>query len=372
MKRYISILIGCLPLLFLSLNFAYAWGSTAHKLINLKAVMHLPGSMSALKADSLFYQAHASDADYRKDYSDTSFFAEDTRHYIDIDIYPDYLNLPRSLDSVINLYGRTYVKSEGTLPWAITMVLDSLTAQLSRGDMVKAESTMSDLGHYVADGHQPLHCTANYNPGGLHSRYESQMINTYQSYITVHPDSIQYITAPLDYVFNFIYHSNSLVDTLIAADSQSKIISGWNSSGTAPAAYYETLWQKTGGFTKDQIQQATVALASLWYTAWYNAQVVNSVREAISLQPRSFTLEQNYPNPFNPTTDFRFEIRDLNHVTLKVYDAIGREITTLIDETKQQGSYDVHWNASGSASGIYYYRLQVGNHSETRKMILAK
>jgi len=247
-----------------------------------------------------------------------------------------------------------------------------LTAQLSRGAMLKAETTMSDLGHYVADGHQPLHCTANYTPGGLHFRYESQMVNTYQSYITVHPDSILYITAPLDYVFNFIYHSNSLVDTLIAADSLSKIISGWNGSGTPPAAYYEALWQKTGGFTKDEIQQATVALASLWYTAWYNAQVINAVNEATGLRPRSFTLEQNYPNPLNPATDFRFEIRDLNHVTLKVYDAIGREITTLIDETKQQGSYDVHWNASGSASGIYYYRLQVGNHSETRKMILAK
>ena len=375
MKRFFCISLGCIALLFFNMNFAYSWGSTGHKIINLKAVMHLPGTMSALKADSLFYQAHASDPDYRKNYSDTSFFAEDTRHYIDIDIYPNYLNLPHNLDSVTTLYGRAFVKGEGTLPWAIKMVMDSLTAQLSRGDMVHAETTMSDLGHYVGDGHQPLHCTANYNPGGLHSRYESQMLNTdrpYQSLLTVYPDSIHYISMPLDYAFDFIYHSNSLVDTLIRSDSLAKISSGWTGSGNAPPSYYDALWQKTGDFTKDQFQRATVALASLWYTAWYNAQVVNSAREAISLQPHSFTLEQNYPNPFNPTTDFRFQITDFSMVTLKVYDALGREVATLIDETKQRGSYDVKWNASGIASGIYYYRLQVGNISETRKMILAK
>jgi hypothetical protein len=372
MKRFICISLGCIALLFFNMNFAYSWGSTGHKIINLKAVMHLPGTMSALKADSLFYQAHASDPDYRKNYSDTSFFAEDTRHYIDIDIYPNYLNLPHNLDSVTTLYGRTFVKGEGTLPWAIKMVFDSLIAQLSRGDMVYAETTMSDLGHYVADGHQPLHCTANYNPGGLHSRYESQMVNAYQSSITINPDSARYISAPLEYIFDFIYHSNSLVDTVIKSDALAKVVSGWTGGGSAPSTYYDALWQKTGDFTKDQFQRATVALASLWYTAWYDAQVINSVHEVFSLQPRSFALEQNYPNPFNPTTDFRFEIRDLNHVTLKVYDVIGREIATLMDESKQQGSYAVNWNASGFASGTYYYRLQVGNISETRKMILVK
>ena len=389
MKQYTRIAIGCIAILFSIVNFGYSWGSTGHRLINLKAVRHLPNEMNSFITDSSFYSSHASDADYRKDYNDTSFFAEAQRHYIDIDIYPDFLNLPHTLDSVFMIAERQYVRDQGTLPWATKLVLDSLTVQLARGDLSKAKLTMSDLGHYVGDAHQPLHCTANYNPGGLHSRYETSMINTYQQYLTVNPDLVHYISSPLDFIFEYIYHSNSLVDTLIAADNYAKSFSGWNGAGSPPTSYYDALWLKTEGFTKEQIQNATVALASLWYTAWYDAQVINTVNEATGLQAQSFTLEQNYPNPFNPTTNFRFRIGDWSHITLKVYDEIGREVATLIDETKQQGSYDVKWNASGIASGTYYYRLSVtplvlrglvptsrdgqsGTFFQTRKMILTK
>ncbi len=389
MKQYTRIVIGCIAFLFSFVNFGYSWGSTAHRFINLKAVRHLPIEMNNFITDSLFYKSHASDADYRKDPRDTSFFAEAQRHFIDIDIYPDFHTLPHTLDSVFMITERQFVRDAGTLPWATKIVLDSLTVQLARGDLSKAKLTMSDLGHYVGDAHQPLHCTWNYDPSGLHRRYETKMIDAYQYYFTVNPDLVQYISSPLDFIFEYIYHSNSLVDTLIAADNYAKSFSGWNGIGDAPANYYSALWSRTEVFTKEQIQHATVALASLWYTAWYNAQVINAVNEATGLHPQLFTLEQNYPNPFNPTTDFRYEIRDWSHVTLKVYDAIGREIATLIDETKQQGSYNVKWNASGVASGTYFYRLsviplvsrdlaptgrngQAGTFFQTRKMILEK
>ena len=75
---------GAALLLIAYVVVAYAWGSVGHKIINLKAVMHLPSSMSALKADSLFYQAHASDADNRKNYSDTTMFAEAGRHFLEL------------------------------------------------------------------------------------------------------------------------------------------------------------------------------------------------------------------------------------------------------------------------------------------------
>jgi hypothetical protein len=250
---------------------AYSWGGTGHRIINLKAPMHLPASMSSLKADSLFYASHASDADYRKNSTDTSFFAETLRHYIDIDIYPNFHNLPHSLDSVIMIYGRSYVRSQGTLPWTIKLVMDSLTAQLMRGNTAKAESTMSDLGHYIADAHMPLHCTANYWVGGLHSRYETDMINMCQPYLIIQPDSAHYINSPLDYAFETIYHSNFLVDSVIQADTYAKSVSGWSGSGTPPTSYYSALWLKSQYFTKDQFQRGTVALASLWYTAWVNS-----------------------------------------------------------------------------------------------------
>jgi hypothetical protein len=258
-------------------DYAFAWGGTGHKIINRKAVRHLPPSMSGFKSDSLFYEAHASDADGRKVYTDTAFYAEYLRHYIDIDEYPNFQNLPHQLDSVIALYGRSTVRLLGTLPWATIMVMDSLTAQMSRNDLAKVKQTASDLGHYVADGHQPLHCTTNYdgqltNNTGIHSRYETSMLNTYQSFIVIASDSAQYISSPLDYVFDYIYYSNSFVDSIMAADNYAKTVSGWTGTGTAPSAYYTALWQRTQIYTKNLFQKGTSALANLWYTAWVNSQ----------------------------------------------------------------------------------------------------
>jgi hypothetical protein len=76
-------------------------------------------------------------------------------------------------------------------------------------------------------------------------------------------------------------------------------------------------------------------------------------------QPATFRLEQNYPNPFNPKTDLRFEIGDLSIVTLKVYDILGREVTTLLNrEEMEQGVYEVEFDATNHASGVYYYRIE--------------
>ncbi len=88
--------------------------------------------------------------------------------------------------------------------------------------------------------------------------------------------------------------------------------------------------------------------------------------------PEEFYLSQNYPNPFNPTTTIRYSIPQNSKVTLKVYDILGREVATLVNEAKQPGNYEVAFNGSGLASGIYFYRLQAGNFSATKKLILMK
>ena len=93
-----------------------------------------------------------------------------------------------------------------------------------------------------------------------------------------------------------------------------------------------------------------------------------------------YLLMQNYPNPFNPSTKIKFKIlpvdtkhaSSLQMVTLKVYDILGNEITSLVNEEKNTGIYEIKFDASGLPSGIYYYRLTSGNYSETKKMILIK
>ena len=86
----------------------------------------------------------------------------------------------------------------------------------------------------------------------------------------------------------------------------------------------------------------------------------------------NYKLLQNYPNPFNPTATIAYEIPQTGFVSLKVYDILGREVATLVNEEKPAGSYEVQFNASGLTSGIYFYQLKADGYSETNKMILLK
>jgi parallel beta-helix repeat protein len=90
--------------------------------------------------------------------------------------------------------------------------------------------------------------------------------------------------------------------------------------------------------------------------------------------PIEFSLEQNYPNPFNPSTKIQFTIPNppVGYVSLKVYDVLGNELATLVDEEKPVGNYEIVFDASGLASGIYFYKITAGNFVETKKMLFLK
>ena len=88
--------------------------------------------------------------------------------------------------------------------------------------------------------------------------------------------------------------------------------------------------------------------------------------------PQSFALYQNYPNPFNPTTTIKYQLPELSYVTIKIYDILGREVATVINEEKPGGSYEVAFDATTLSSGIYFYRLQTGSFVETKKMVLLR
>ena len=90
------------------------------------------------------------------------------------------------------------------------------------------------------------------------------------------------------------------------------------------------------------------------------------------LQVNTFSLLQNYPNPFNPSTIIKYRIPTDEFVTLKVYDVLGREVATLMNDKQGRGEYNVNFNASKLSSGIYYYTITAGNYTETKKMMLLK
>jgi Secretion system C-terminal sorting domain len=88
--------------------------------------------------------------------------------------------------------------------------------------------------------------------------------------------------------------------------------------------------------------------------------------------PDQFSLKQNYPNPFNPSTQIEYSLAGSGHVTLKVFDILGRLVSKVVDANKNAGSYKVSFNASNLPSGVYIYRLQTKNYSRSRKMLLLK
>jgi hypothetical protein len=125
------------------------------------------------------------------------------------------------------------------------------------------------------------------------------------------------------------------------------------------------------------IQTGTVSAmiggtARTWYDgisiATVNTTIVNVAdrKEILS----EFNLHQNFPNPFNPATTITYSLPKATHVRLKIYNLLGREVATLVDQQMPAGAHQVAWNAQGVASGVYFYKISAGNYSKSHKMIL--
>jgi hypothetical protein len=120
----------------------------------------------------------------------------------------------------------------------------------------------------------------------------------------------------------------------------------------------------------------TIVSGSLSYNFYtisvYDPDLVTGTNEIISTIPNEYKLYNNYPNPFNPSTTIKFEIPKKDYVKLNVYDALGRLVGELINDTKDAGTYEVNFNAKSLPSGIYFYKLEAGNFSVVKKMMVIK
>jgi hypothetical protein len=108
------------------------------------------------------------------------------------------------------------------------------------------------------------------------------------------------------------------------------------------------------------------------YTARVTVTGSTGVQENTGTTPREYSLQQNYPNPFNPSTNVTFQVAREGFVSVKIYDVLGKEVSTLVNEVKQAGTYNTTWNAAGFGSGIYFCKMQAGSFMETKKLVLMK
>jgi hypothetical protein len=447
------------------------WGSTGHKIINKNITQCFPSSMNfpAYWSDTL--TAHASDADNRKS-SDPN---ESPKHFINIDYYPEFITngyISQSYDTNVILHGSSYVVTQGTLPWAIQWTEDSLRVAFQQKNWHKAMMLSADLGHYVGDGHQPLHVTENYdgamtNQSGVHSRYETTLVGQYQNSIVYTNDSASYVGDISHYVFDFIYYDYKYLDSTLYGDSVAHALTG-TTKGTA---YLQQYWNICGNQIILLMKNASKSVADLIYTAWVDAGSPNpnlsnpvelvsftasTDKDAINLkwktatelnnsgfdiergsvnnsngniiltkigfvkgagnsltansysfsdkvnisgkyyyrlkqidndgsfkysdpvdvnftsQVNSFNLTQNYPNPFNPSTTIAYSLSEASNVKLSVFNALGQQVKIVENVYKNAGNYKVTLNADDLNSGIYFYKIEAGQYSQIKKMILIK
>jgi len=187
-------------------------------------------------------------------------------------------------------------------------------------------------------------------------------------------------------LLGFTLPSDFYAKTLSFVDS----LKGWAFGsqffqGTDTEAIYRTLdggkswYQESIGLTGDfgGLEDALMLTQRNGWAVSYNGmvlsyQLLTSVSEKLDQAPKAFALEQNYPNPFNPTTTIQYSILKRSPVILRVFDALGRVINTLVDETQESGTYRVAFDGSSLASGTYFYKLTAGEFTATQVMNLLK
>jgi len=352
-----------------------SWGFVGHYNISYRASLSFTPEMSVFSSWIQTLGDSASVPDYRKSSDPT----EAPKHYIDIDNYAEFIQngfISQSYATVVSQHGLSNVNDWGILPWATIASYDSLKNCLQRGDFNKALFFASDLGHYVGDGHMPMHITKNYDGydtgnNGIHSRYESTMINAYISQITYTGSAINQISNVSDYIFSYLYANYQYKDSVLIADNEAKAI---NPNYTS-TAYKTELWNRTKGFTILMFKNASHALAELIYTAWAEAGKPDVSTTAIRTSPAQdgIVLSQNCPNPFSDETTISYTLpHHFDTVLIHITDVSGKIITTLINEPKEEGSYHVKLNSTTMTQGIYFITLKADQTKIIKKIILLK
>jgi hypothetical protein len=265
---------------------SWGWGIEVHKLINGHAMdLTHPPLGDFLRQHRERIVELSVDADTRKE-KDPS---EGSRHYIDFEYYggSPYSSIPYHRGEAEVLYGYENMAQWGTLPWRIIDVTMALRDAMADDDWDEVVILAADLGHYVADAHQPLHTTVNYDGQltgnkGIHSMFEVYMVDKYL-------DQYHHPTPPLpdieslsDSVFTWLFESFRDVEIILAADSWARenlksqkkaiISEGFKvDPDVVPQGYLERLYLQAGLTAWYHMSKATVRLAALWLWAWDQA-----------------------------------------------------------------------------------------------------
>lgn len=340
-----------------------SWGSTGHTMISFRINLSFNQEMSRFNDWVFYLSEHASDADKRK----RDDPAEGPKHYIDIDNYDSFVEngtIPHALEDCISEYGAGFVADNGYLPWATLAMYDSVVNCMRREDWTNAKKYAADMGHYVADGHMPMHLTRNYDGQftgnkGIHARYEIDMIARYHDQIVYEGSPAASIDDPLAYIFSYIYANYVYMDSILVADDYATEMGNGNTS----EQYYMALWERTEHLTRKLFSNASHAIAELLYAAWVEAGRPGDVTTAISSATPATTLSglRISPNPVGTRATISYYNNLPGRLTATVFDAAGRTAMLLDGLSSAAGRHTREWNPALLSNGNYYLVLQSGS-----------
>ncbi|HPR62419.1 MAG TPA: T9SS type A sorting domain-containing protein, partial [Prolixibacteraceae bacterium] len=291
-------------------------------------------------------------------------------------LYPGFDSLgfvPHYYDSAVVLYGESFVKQQGTLPWATLITYDSLVAAFARPDFDKAVLLAADLSHYVADGHMPLHLTANYNGQltgnkGIHSRYESSMINRYIAQIQFDSVEIELLTDVRDYVFNYMYKCYPYVDSILIADNYAKTID----ANTSSSAYLSAMWDTTEHFTNKLFNDASVAFSTMFYNAWHEAGSPDLTVHTFAAEiiKNEFSLQNVYFNGNDSLLNLQFSIDQPMLLQFSIVDLAGKLYFTFEKEEQSSGIYEEVFPGLHLPVGVYVLTMNAEGKSISERFVV--
>jgi hypothetical protein len=249
---------------------AYAWGPAAHRLVNTWAIGTLPSPVRPFfEANRSFLADRANDPDQwiKKDPY------ERTHHYIYLDKYGlfPYLGLPYSYKQAVAKYSGKRVSANGTLPWRIGEYSLRLTNDLQAQKWDDAKLDAAVLAHFVADAHDPLNTTQNFDghltdQRGLDMRFGSSLIDRYASFFMLHPEEALKVDDPTNYAFEMALEANTWVDRILWADWRAKAgLSDYTDE------YFDRFYTQLSSTMIQEINASAHDAGSYWYTSWLNA-----------------------------------------------------------------------------------------------------
>ncbi len=265
----------------------FCWGFFAHQEINRYAVFLLPPQMMVLYKPNLdFITIHAVDPDKRR----YAVAAEGPRHYIDIDHYGAYPydSLPRKWKDAVARFSEDTLNQYGTVPWWVQTMLYRLTDAFKEKSQAKILKLSTELGHYIADAHVPLHASSNHNGQysdqlGIHGFWESRIPELladkeWDFFI----GKAEYIPDPANFIWKRVLESAAAADTVLKFEKElskqfpaDQKFSYENRNGIQirqySSAYTKAYNEKMKGMVERRMRQSVFAVASFWYTAWVNA-----------------------------------------------------------------------------------------------------